>query len=350
MTEKEVNITKKVFDSDTFKVGDAEQHAKRTAENIEQGVQPAEYKDKKSTAYSSAESLERTIGRLIDEFNDSVEEVDKFKDDEEFQTDLQDGFVDADAFKEADDAVEAARELIPAFTVLKEVIYRFSQQQDKMIDIQKLAHDESRVKQFIESMVELQRERFDRQTESFEERMKRRDEKIEELYKELNSIKKTNAKKDERLAEALENLSESISDSSGIQTPNHSQGGQLNTGFNQPQRQQSGGRMQPQQNRQVQNQGYSDGGNGQRQSQNQGGGQQSQEDNDGGSQNDRPDLDSFDLKEKDRELIEKFWEHEEDLKTDGGYTQTDLAEDVGYTPTTVSKKLKEYDHRGIIDR
>lgn len=339
MVDESVNVTKRVLEQDEFEVGDAEKHAKKKADDIEKGISPNQYKQVRDQTFSKVEELERSIDNDLDDLIEALEDYEKLMDDEEFQQDCRDGFVDVEAFDKARQVVEPTQDIIPLFTLVKEMLQKFSDQQDKMIDIQQLAQDEGRIKEYIDTTADWQEKKFDRMIESFEDYIDRRDEKLEdrdkrleELKEELNSIKKTNAKYNDELSQSLNNLADAIQ---GL-----GQGsGRPRGGSGRPR--QDGGVQQD--SRQMRTSPAGNGGTGSSRS---GNGKVSEN-----RFEDKPDLGDFDLTDEEKKLIRLFWEHKREiLVEDSGFTQNDLADEVGYAKSTVSGKLNEFEERGIISR
>jgi len=336
MVNDDTNVTQKILSDDAFDVSEGERHAKTTADDIGRGVQPNQYKNKKTQVYSKAEELERGIDDELGALQNLLNDFEDLKNSDQFQDDFENGrgFVDADDFQLAEDIIEIFKDIVPRYTLIKELLYNLSEQQDTLIDIQQLAQDEGRIKEYINEQVNLDEKRYQRMFDIFKEDIQRYHERLEGMQEEMNSIKKTEAKKNDELNETLEQLSQVLAamQQNGVQQPqyNPTQGsayqGQQPTAGNQGQQVQNNGAMQAQsQNIRTQQTGQ----NGQQPAQN---------------QSQMPDLDQFDLNDKEKELVEKYFE----MKDNPDFKQQKLAEEVDLARTTVSSKLSEFEERGII--
>ena len=334
MVNDNTNVTQKILSDDAFDVSDGERHAKTTADDIGRGIPTNDYKNKKNQVYSKTEELERGVDDELDALKNLLNRFENTKQSESFQKDFENGrgFVDAEHFQLADDIIDIFRDIVPRLTLIKELLYNLSDQQDSMIDIQKLAHDESRIKDYIEEQAERDKERYERMFEIFETEVSRYHDRLEELREETNSLKKTEAKKNDELNETLQQLTKVIAS-------NQQQGMQ-------PQYNPAQGQPYPQQQNQQPVQGQRsqvNGGNGQVQPQTQNlQTPQQQPGQKSGKQ--MPDLDEFDLNDKEEELVETYYR----MKDQPDFTQAKLAEELEYSDSTISSKLQEMEDRGLI--
>jgi len=341
MVNDDTNVTQKILSDDAFEVSEGERHAKTTADDIGRGVQPNQYKNKKTQVYSKTEELERGIDDELGALQNLLNEFDQLKKSDQFQEDFENGrgFVDADDFQLAEDIIEIFKDIVPRYTLIKELLYNFSEQQDTLIDIQQLAQDEGRIKEYIDEQVNLDKKRYQRMFDLFEEDIQRYHDRLEDMQEEMNSIKKTEAKKADELNDTLETLSQVLASmqQTGMQQPQYNpaqgspyQGQQNQQPMNQGQTVQNNGTGRPQPQPQSQNiQTQQTAQNGQQPAQN---------------QSQIPDLDQFDLNDKEKELVENYFE----MKDNPEFKQKDLAEEVDLARTTVSSKLSEFEERGII--
>jgi len=336
MVNDDTNVTQKILSDEAFDVSEGERHAKTTADDIGRGVQPNQYKNKKTQVYSKTEELERGIDDELGALKNLLNDFKELKQSDQFQDDFENGrgFVDADDFQLAEDIIEIFKDIVPRYTLIKELLYNFSEQQDTLIDIQQLAQDEGRIKEYIDEQVNLDKKRYQRMFDIFKEDIQRYHDRLEDMQEEMNSIKKTEAKKNDELNQTLEQLSQVLAamQQNGMQQPqyNPAQGSQYQGQQPQPRNQrqptQSNGAGQPQ-GQTIQTQQTSE--DGQQPSQN---------------QTQVPDLDQFDLNDKERELVEKYFE----LKDDPDFKQKQLADELELADATVSSKLTEMEERGII--
>jgi len=335
MVNDDTNVTQKILSDDAFEVSEGERHAKTTADDIGRGVQPNQYKNKKTQVYSKTEELERGIDDELSALKNLLDDFEQLKNSERFQDDYENGrgFVDADDFQTAEDIIEIFKDIVPRYTLIKELLYKFSKQQDTLIDIQALAQDEGRIKEYIDEQVNLDKKRYQRMFDLFEEDIQRYHDRLEDMQEEMNSIKKTEAKKADDLNETLETLSQVLAgmQQNPAQQPqyNPAQGSQY-----QAQQPQTGNQRGPVQNkgagRQPSSQNIQT--------------QQPQPANQQKSQSQMPDLDQFDLNHREEELVEKYFE----MKDNDDFKQKHLADELELGDSTVSAKLKEMEERGII--
>lgn len=310
------NLTKKLLQT-MAEDQEGLEHTKRKAENIKtEGIDIKEYEDEYRTIISKAEELERPMGEKIDSLEALMEKYEELKQDDSLMQDLKDMVGEEGEAMIMIDIIDLAREIVSRETINKKLWKGLAVEQHKMVNQAQLAHDESRVKNLMEKMMEDTKERLDRMEQSHEEQLKKR----EQIYEsEIKRQSQHMEKSIQELSDTLNQLGRIISKQS---MQNNVQTGQTATEQSEYVQNSRYGTEVEQENQEAKNK----------------------------SSNKGNELKSVeDLSNNKKKLAEKYKDHVQGLPEDQAWSHQDLADDLGIAKSTVSGYLSQLRNEGYIE-
>lgn len=177
------------------------------AKEINKGIDHKEYNSYKTKIDSMSEELDRPLDEKRNKVKNKFNDLQERKKDGELGNNLRDGMlVDSEDFEQAWEIIELYRNILPRFVIKSAAYEAMSDQQDLLIDISKLAHDESRVKEMMDQLLEMHEDQMKKITENFEDQMKYMKRRVEQKETSVNDISEAT----KSLSEAMEQLNQTV--------------------------------------------------------------------------------------------------------------------------------------------
>lgn len=228
----DVDITKELLEI-SEEVGDGEKDKQRRAEEIEdEGLRVERLQQQLSKVEAMVSELESGVENDTKTIEKVRERVSEREDEDEFQKNFDRDTIDAKDYKRLKRVLEKYESTVSRLAIERQVLLATYFQLKDLVDHQQMVNDEDRivsaVKDIQENLEDIYEKNLNSTTEIFEKKMEGIHSNMEELQEEMNSVKKTQAKRDQQLTDAIQNLSNAIQNMPQGQR-NPDRGGQRNS-------------------------------------------------------------------------------------------------------------------------